>query len=202
MSSFAQRSLAAGEIDPALHARVDQTRYATGVKTMRNNTVRKSGGSRSRAGTKFICEVKDSSKTVRLVPFEYNDSDTYMLEFGDQYMRVIRNGGQVLEAAQNITAITQANPAVVTVASHGYSNGQEVYLTGILGMTQLNGRNFKVANATTNTFSLQYMDGTAVNSSAFSAYASGGTAARVYTLSTPYVEADLLDLGTTSRPTR
>ena len=45
---------------------------------------------------KFIAEVKDSAKKVRLIPFEFSTTQTYILEFGDQYMRVYKDKGQVL----------------------------------------------------------------------------------------------------------
>lgn len=194
MTTFSQKSFSGGEISPSLYARVDQVKYANGLKTCRNSMVMRHGGTTNRPGTVFVAEVKDSSKTVRFIPFIFNSDQTYVLEFGDQYMRVIRNGAQVVESAKTISGATQANPCVVTASAHGYSNGEEVYISGVAGMTQLNGRNFKVANVATNTFELKYMDGTNVNSTAFSAYSSGGNSYRVYTISTPYVEADLATL--------
>lgn len=194
MSTLIQRSFAAGEIAPALYARVDQVKYASGLRTCRNHIVMRHGGATNRAGTIFVGEVKDSTKTVRMIPFVFNAAQTYILEFGDLYMRVNRAGSQVLEAAVNITGATQANPCVITAVAHGYATGQEVYISGVLGMTTLNGRNFKIIVLTADTFSLKYMDGTAVNSTAFTAYASAGTVARVYTIVTPYAMADLPDL--------
>jgi hypothetical protein len=78
---------------------VDLTRYATGVRTLRNFVVARHGGAYNRAGLKYIAEVKDSSKAVRLIPFVFNDDQTYIMEFGDQYIRFIRNGAQVLDGA-------------------------------------------------------------------------------------------------------
>jgi hypothetical protein len=109
-------------------------------------------------------------------------------------MRFFRDNGQITEAATNVTLITQANPAVVTSVAHGYSSNQEVYISGVVGMTTLNGRNFKITVLSADTYSLQYMDGTNVDSSAFTAYSSGGTAERVYTLTTTYATADIFDL--------
>ena len=57
-----------------------------------------------------------------------------------------------------ITGITQANPGVVTSTAHGYSNGNTVVISGVVGMTQVNGKRFKVANVATNTFELQDID--------------------------------------------
>lgn len=155
------------------------------------------GGAANRSGSKFICEVSDSSKRVRLIPFIFNNQQTYVLEFGDGYMRVIKDGVQQTLAAQNITAITNANPAVLTYSgSDTYANGDEVYISGVVGMTEVNGRNFKVANVNTgsNTFELDYMDGTNVNSTAWGTYVSGGTVEEVYEIDSPYAEADLQEI--------
>ena len=55
-----------------------------------------------------------SDYPVRLVSFQFNTEQTYVLEFGHLYIRVIKDGGYVLETGKNITAVTQANPGVVT----------------------------------------------------------------------------------------
>jgi hypothetical protein len=70
-----------------------------------------------------------------------------------------------------ITGITQANPAVVTIAGHGYVNGDTVSIVSVVGMTQVNDLQFTIANVTTNTFELSGID-----SSAYTAYSSGGLA--------------------------
>mgnify|MGYP003145735564 CR=1 FL=1 len=194
MTTYAQRSFSGGEISPALYGRVDTVKYATGLRTCRNFFVMRHGGVATRPGTQFVGEVSDSSLTVKLIPFVFNSDQTYVLEFGKQYIRVIRNGAFLTETAQNITGVTQANPAVMTITGHGYSNGDEVYVTGVGGMTQVNGRNFKVANVTANTFELQEMDGTDLNSTSYTAYTSGGTAAKIYEITTPYVTADLSEI--------
>lgn len=191
MASKAQRSLAGGEIAPSLYARTDIVKYQTSLRTLRNCTVMKHGGARNRPGTEYVVEVKDSTKDVRLIPFIFSDDQTYILEFGDGYMRPHRNGFPVTETAKSITAVTSASPGVVTIASHGYSNGDWIYVTDIVGMTQLNGRFLLVANVTTNTFELQTVDGVNLDTSDYTAYASGGTAEKVYEVATNYAEADL-----------
>lgn len=70
-----------------------------------------------------------------------------------------------------ISGATQANPVVITATGHGLSNGDEVCITGIVGMTELNGRVFTVANQTANTFELFGEDGTG-----YAAYVSNGIA--------------------------
>lgn len=188
-STFQQTSFTGGEISPSLYGRTDLQRYQTALRTCRNFFVRAHGGISNRAGLRFICPVKNHTDEVRLIPFQFSTQQTYVLEFGDQYMRIIRDGGQVLETGQSVTGATQANPCVVTVTGHGYSNGEWVYISGVEGMTELNGRWFEVANSTTNTFELSGID-----SSAYTAYTSGGDAARVYEITTPYSAQDAQEL--------
>lgn len=59
-----------------------------------------------------------------------------------------------LAAADTISAITKANPGVVTATAHGLNNGDYVKLT-VQGMFQLDARVFRVANKTTDTFELE-----------------------------------------------
>jgi hypothetical protein len=71
---------------------------------------------------------------------------------------------------KTITGITQANPAQVTAVGHGFTTGEVVFVTGIVGMTQLNNRNYKVTVVNADAITL---DG--VNSTALPAWVSGGT---------------------------
>lgn len=195
MAKVIQSSFAKGELAPALYGRVDIAAYQIGLKTARNVFVRSYGGVSNRAGTQFIGPSKDHGYAPRLIPFSFKTSDAYMLVFGNLWMRVIRDGSFVLESDVTITAASKASPCAVTAASHGFSNGDDVYISGVAGMTRLNGRFFRVAGVTTNTFQLtDQVSGDNIDSSAFAAYTSGGTVARVYTLTTPYETANLSKL--------
>lgn len=191
--NFIQPSFAAGEISPNLYARVDLAKYHIAAKLLRNFFTWPSGGVSNRGGTMFVGRCKNSSEPVHLIPFQFNLIQNYVLEFGHLYMRVIMNGGYVLEPSIDITGITQANPGVITADNHGYSTGDQVFITGT--GTQIDstpGKQYLVNVLTANTFSLTDLDGNAVNTTAFSAYGgSGGTAARVYTLVTPYAGTDV-----------
>lgn len=185
----------AGEISPRLEGQITLEKYRQGLSDLTNMVVMPHGGVQRRPGTEFLGEVKNSAVKTRLIPFQFKTSDTYILEFGQETMRVYRNGLQVLTgAAKTITGVTRANPGVVTSAAHGFSNGQEIYIDNVGGMTQLNARNFIVANATANTFTLKDAFGTDIDTTGFTAYTSGGSADTIYEISTPYVEADLFDL--------
>jgi hypothetical protein len=91
-----QPAFTAGELSPALGARVDLSKYASGLRTALNLFVYPHGGAANRAGFEFIREVKFSSAFTRLIPFQFNTEQSYILEFGEGYFRVFRDGGLIL----------------------------------------------------------------------------------------------------------
>lgn len=189
MALSVQPSFAAGELAPELHGRIDIAKYGIGLARAYNCFVHAHGGLSNRAGLEFVGPVANHAVRGRLVPFEFNTEQTYVLEFGEQVMRPVKDGGQVLESAKAITGATAANPVVVTSAAHGFENGDKVFIAGVVGMTRLNGRTFTVANKTTDTFQLSGIDG-----SGYAAYVSGGTVARLYAVTAPYTAAELAAL--------
>ena len=86
----------AGELSPRLDGRNDLSKYPAGCKTLENIVIYPHGAAARRPGTQFIAEVKTSSAKTRLIPFEFSTTQTYVLEFGNQYMRVYKDKGQVL----------------------------------------------------------------------------------------------------------
>ncbi len=184
-----QTNFTSGEISPKLFGQVDFKKYNNAVETMENMIVFPQGGTTRRYGSRFVCEVKNSANATRLIPFEFNIEQSYILEFGNLYIRFYKDNGQITEATKTVTAITKANPAVVTVSSHGYSNGDHIWLNDVGGMTEVNARRYTIANVTTNTFELS-----GVNSTNYTTYTSGGTAAKVYEITTEYTSSQLAEL--------
>jgi hypothetical protein len=99
-NNLIQPSFAAGEISPQLFGRVDLAKYKTGLALAYNFFVDFRGGISNRQGTEYLANAA-SNGNVRLVPFQFNNEQTYMLEFGNGYMRVIKDGGYVLEAGKS-----------------------------------------------------------------------------------------------------
>ena len=194
MPTIGQKSFSSGEVSPALYARADTVKYATGLRACRNMIVQRHGGVRNRPGTQFVTEVKTSANAVRLIPFVFNDEQSYVLEFGNGYIRFIRDGSPIRLTAKNITGATKADPVVITSSSHGFSNGDRVYINGVEGMVELNNRTFIVSSSATNTFELHDLDGNDVDGSGYATYVSGGTAAEVYEISSPYGTSDISSL--------
>ena len=72
-----------------------------------------------------------------------------------------------------------------------FSIGDWLYVTGAGGMSQINGRTVVISNIAGFTLTLSDVFGNPVDSTTWSAYTSGGNVERIYTLATPYAEADL-----------
>ncbi len=144
-------SFTAGELSSSMEGRTDFAKYFSGCTRIENFVVLPHGPVTRRPGTYYVSEVKTSSNKTRLVPFTFSTEQTYILEFGDQYLRFYKDNGQITEASKTISGLTAADPGVVTATSHGYSNGDHVWINSVVGMTEVNGRRFTVANQTTHT---------------------------------------------------
>lgn len=192
-------SFNSGEWAPNLFARVDLQKYRSAAALLENFFVDYRGGASTRPGTKYIIQAYKSSTAVRLITFQAAFNLGYELEFGDQYIRFIYQGSPVLENSTTISAATQANPAVLTITGSGYVTGDWIFVSGVGGMTQLNGRYFQVSVSGASV-TLHDLNGVAINSTTYTAYTTGGIAQRVYTLASPYAAADLALLKFTQSP--
>lgn len=190
---FLQTTAAGGELGPQLQARSNLEAFYRTVKRVKNFIIDNSGEARFREGTPYVSNTQGNNKP-HLESFVFNTEQSYLLSFTDGLMRVFKDDGAVLETDIAITGSTQASPCVITAAGHGFSDGDEVFISGVEGMTRLNGRFFKVANAATNTFEIHTIEGVYVNSTGYDAYTSGGTVARLYTLAVPFAADDLANI--------
>lgn len=84
-----------------------------------------------------------------------------------------------LGSPTTITAISLANPAVVTSTAHGYANGDYLVLSITSGMAQLDQQAVRLANITSNTYELEgvstvssaaFVTGTATKVTAFATF--------------------------------
>jgi len=90
------KSFSAGEISPEMFGRIDDTKYQQGAATMRNFVAKPQGPAVNRSGFKFVKEVKDSTKKVKLLSFRFNVDQTMVIEMGNQYFR-FHTQGQTLQ---------------------------------------------------------------------------------------------------------
>ena len=123
-ANFAFTSFVAGELSPRLTGRTDLQKYFQGCETLENFLIHPHGGATRRPGTRFVAEVKTSSLETRLVPFQFNVTQAYVLEFGNNYFRIYKDGGQVTSgspatAVEVTTTYATADLATLKFAQSG-----------------------------------------------------------------------------------
>jgi hypothetical protein len=124
------------------------------------------------SGVVGMTQLNGNTYTITVV-----NADSYSLDSTDSTgFTTYTSGGlsRLVTPIKDITGITQASPAVVTVVGHGYSAGDVLWLNGVSGMTQINRVYAKVANPTTDTFEITYLNDTPIDATGFTAYSSGG----------------------------
>ena len=95
-TTLALTSFVSGEFGNKLTGRTDFEKYQSAAKTMENFLVHPQGAATRRVGTQYIASVKTASAKTRLIPFEFSTTQTYILEFGNNYIRFFKDKGQIL----------------------------------------------------------------------------------------------------------
>lgn len=125
---YKQASFGAGEMSPDLYGRDDLDRYAVGAKQLYNFFAHPFGGASNRPGTKFINSTKNSTKPARLVPFQFSQTQAYVLEFGDYYIRFYKDGGIIVDDSNNIVEITTPYSASEVYNLHFTQSADTLYI--------------------------------------------------------------------------
>lgn len=176
-----QTAFVTGEVSPALYGHTDLARMHSAAATMRNLFVGYRGGAYSRAGTAFVGFSRQTGRSVppRMIPFQFNINQGLGLEFGNFYMRVIKNGAFVTENLVLITNVTRANPGVITL---GAGLTSVTVNTGGVTATYAPGDHVTLAGGTFTTPAVVNVDATeivslAVNAAGTNNYAPGDSIA-------------------------
>lgn len=82
-----QRAFSAGELTPELFGRIDLSKRQEGLAVCRNFITLPHGPAVNRPGTEFVKEVKNSAAATRIIPFSYNNTQTFVVEVGAGYFR-------------------------------------------------------------------------------------------------------------------
>lgn len=85
----------AGEFSPRLRGRVDLEKYNASAEVLENCVVLRQGGATARPSLDFKGRFKVAAQTGRPIPFVYSRADSYILEFGNGYMRVWKAGALI-----------------------------------------------------------------------------------------------------------
>lgn len=95
-------SFNAGELSPLLDGRDDIAKYNQGCRKLENFLVTAYGAVVRRPGLQFIAAAKAGNKQIRLVPFKFSIVQTYMLEFGEHYIRFFKDGEQIFSGTPSV----------------------------------------------------------------------------------------------------
>jgi hypothetical protein len=165
-----------GEVSPLMHGRIDAPIYKKSLAKMENFLATPQGPAQYRNGTVFVTNTR-LNQPAFLLPFNFNDQQTYVVECTPGKMRFYTNNGIVTGNDVLITGATNANPCVIT-ATNTYANGDIVTINNVQGMTQLNGNTYTVSAASGSAFTL-----TGVNSTSYGTYTGSGKATQVVNIS-------------------
>jgi len=111
--------------------------------------------------------------TKRFIEFIERDYETGLPQEDAYYSDSIIT----LDSPETISGATAASPVVLTITGTTFANGDLIRVTEVLGMTELNGNTYKVANKATNSVELTDPDDDSnIDGTAFTAYISGGKA--------------------------
>ena len=192
-NNLLQASFTAGELAPVLHGRVDLQKYQTGAALLKNWIPMQYGGITNRPGLEHVIFAKSRVSKSRLIPFQAENGDAFVIELADKKIRFIRSGGIITTSIGSIDAVTNGAPLVIsTTAGHGLSSGDLVAISECEGMTELNGGIFKVYVDSPFDFRIAHpVTLHAVNGSDFGVYTSGGLVHEVYEIDSPWSSGDL-----------
>ncbi|AXO15660.1 hypothetical protein [Thalassospira indica] len=88
-----KNTFSTGELAPELWGRSDLSAYANGAARLRNVFIEPSGGVRRRPGIRLIDELPEPA---RLIQFEFNTEQTYLLGFGEKRALVFEDGVETI----------------------------------------------------------------------------------------------------------
>lgn len=92
-----QTNFTAGEITPRMKGRVDVARYQNGADILENGIPVVHGGVDRRGGFRYLGTTKlDGASGARVIPYVFNQSQAFVAEFGDHYIRLFTSDGAVV----------------------------------------------------------------------------------------------------------
>ncbi len=190
-----QHSFVSGELSPSMWGQCSNPKYETGASTMRNGFVNFQGGYSSRAGSAYVGMCRQNAPNIgtannnqappRDIPFQFSITQSYVLEFGDFYLRIKYLGAYVTETPITVSSVSAA-ALFTTSGNHGYSVGDWVFDSRNTGFNVLTW--IVATTPTASTFTVTDLFGAAVTSATPS---TGGTVARIYNVASPYAATDL-----------
>ena len=189
-TNWLQSNFTAGELSKELIGRVDIAKYFNGAETLENIILKAYGGAKGRPGTYYVGSVKTSTAKTRLIPFEFSTSQAYVLELGNKYMRIYKDGGQMVYETLTINAQPVAGDWSVGDVITGGTSEETCIIVAVVSSTVY------TIKHRTGDFTLDEIltadDANAINCTA--AFPTVANSATVVDITTPWATADLFEL--------
>lgn len=133
-ASHIRTSFNAGELSPLLAGRVDISKYNNGCDTLENFIPSVQGPAVRRGGTRFVAEVKSSANRTWLARFEFSNAQSFVLEFGNNYIRFYANRGTVVSGGSPYEIVSPYPASALTTAAGTFAldmvqSGDVIYIT-------------------------------------------------------------------------
>ncbi|MEE9366722.1 MAG: hypothetical protein V3W44_08555 [Dehalococcoidales bacterium] len=149
---------------------------------LQNFIVHPQGGATRRGGTFHVAEVQDMTAAVRLIPFIFAAGDSYVLEFGNLYVRFFQTNGPVRESIAVTGSSWAAGTATIVTAAHSATVGDVVVIAG-MNPAGYDGT-YRVTGVTATDISYALVSDPG-------AFVAGGTVQSPFEITSPFATADL-----------
>ena len=121
-----QTNFTTGEVDPLLKSRIDINQYYNALDQARNVLIQPQGGIERRPGLQFIFEVPSAANPqngMKLIPFEFSTTQSYMLLFVHNRMYIFKNKELVtnINSSGNDYLTTTIGSTVLATMDHTQS---------------------------------------------------------------------------------
>lgn len=198
-SSYLQSNFQGGAWSQTYQGRMDDPHYRTALAVCINGQPTEQGAWTRCGGTQFLGTTR-GGKPGRVMSFDINETDPYMLEFTDGFLRAWQGSELVMTASLQgvvglaVIAISSANPAVVQ-STRSPASGTSIMFSG-LGVNNplLQNRVFLTTHVNGTHFSLQDpITGANIDGSTLGAFVSGSYS-RVMEIATSYTSGSWASL--------
>jgi len=183
----------AGEVSPSYYGRADLEKFDLALAEAENWFVDYHGGLSNVPGTLFVDHIQFDESPVKAFAFQFSSlvQDKYLIILGNGYIRFVQDGAYVLEAAKTVTALSLGAQTSATIAAHGFTDGEWVQVVSTGETVELVNRTCQVEVNSANSITLRDTLGNHIDSSSYTAYSTGMTIARIYTLVNPFAVEDI-----------
>lgn len=127
--NFIQTNFTSGEVSPQIEGRVDLAKYGNSAATLNNVFVRVFGGAYRRPGTYYAETTKLSTSAVRLIPFQFSNTQAYVIEAGEKYFRFYKDSGVLMTTDTVYVEITTPYLAVQLFDLQYAQDADTLYVT-------------------------------------------------------------------------